>query len=90
MLGLVSLKPGFQTHEENGQSAFETLMETSFPGNWKMIFFYPRDFTFVSPEIAEFASLTREFEDRNTIVPDGSTDKEFCKLAWRRRLHRRP
>ncbi len=30
-----------------------------------MIYFYPKDFTFVCPtEIAEFARLTKEFADR--------------------------
>jgi peroxiredoxin (alkyl hydroperoxide reductase subunit C) len=34
-------------HEENGQSAFEALNQDSFAGKWKVIFFYPKDFTFV-------------------------------------------
>jgi peroxiredoxin (alkyl hydroperoxide reductase subunit C) len=72
-------------HEEKGQSAFEPLTEASFPGKWKIIFFYPKDFTFVCPtEIAEFARLSRDFADRDAVVLGGSTDNEFCKLAWRR------
>jgi alkyl hydroperoxide reductase subunit AhpC len=82
---VVGVKPGFETHEESGHSAFETLTETSFPGKWKVIFFYPKDFTFVCPtEIAEFARLNKEFEDRGAVVLGGSTDNEFVKLAWRR------
>ena len=91
---VVGVKPGFQVQEEKGQSAFEALTETSFPGKWKIIFFYPRDFTFVCPtEIAEFARLSKEFEDRDAVVLGGSTDNEFCKLAWRRDhkdLHKLP
>ena len=79
------VKPGFNQHEENGVSAFEALTETSFEGKWKVIFFYPKDFTFVCPtEIAAFAKLGKDFEDRDTIVLGGSTDNEFVKLAWRR------
>ncbi len=82
---VTGVKPGFEKHEENGESAFETLTEASFPGKWKIIFFYPKDFTFVCPtEIAEFARLNDEFAERDAIVLGGSTDNEFVKLAWRR------
>jgi peroxiredoxin (alkyl hydroperoxide reductase subunit C) len=82
---VTGVKPGFNHHEENGVSAFEELMETSFEGKWKVIFFYPKDFTFVCPtEIAEFARLASDFEDRDAVVLGGSTDNEFVKLAWRR------
>ena len=82
---LVGVKPGFNAHEEGGKSAFETLTKDSFKGKWKVIYFYPKDFTFICPtEIAEFARLNKEFEDRDAVVLGGSTDNEFCKLAWRR------
>ena len=82
---VTGVKPGFNAHEENGQSAFETITEKSFEGKWKVIYFYPKDFTFVCPtEIVEFAKLNEEFADRDCIVMGGSTDNEFCKLAWRR------
>jgi alkyl hydroperoxide reductase subunit AhpC len=82
---IVGVKPGFNSHEENGVSAFEAITNESFEGKWKVIFFYPKDFTFVCPtEIAEFASLARDFDDRDTVVLGGSTDNEFVKLAWRR------
>ncbi len=82
---LVGVKPGFMRHEENGQSAFETLTPESFPGKWKVIFFYPKDFTFICPtEIAEFARLNPEFAERDAVVLGGSVDNEHVKLAWRR------
>jgi peroxiredoxin (alkyl hydroperoxide reductase subunit C) len=82
---IVGVKPKFNKHEENGVSAFETLDQTSFDGKWKVIFFYPKDFTFVCPtEIVAFASLAREFEDRDAVVLGGSTDNEHSKLGWRR------
>lgn len=82
---VTGVKPGFNAHEENGESAFETITEKSFEGKWKIIFFYPKDFTFVCPtEIVAFAELNKDFESRNCAVMGGSTDNEFCKLAWRR------
>jgi len=82
---ITGVKPGFNEHEEGGVSAFEKLTNASFPGKWKVIFFYPKDFTFVCPtEIAEFARLNKEFADRDAVVLGGSVDNEFSKLAWRR------
>lgn len=82
---IVGVKPGFNNPEENGESAFETLTQNSFEGKWKVIYFYPKDFTFVCPtEIVEYANLAEDFEERDAVVLGGSTDNEFCKLAWRR------
>jgi len=82
---IIGVKPGFNEIEENGEAAFEPLNEVSFPGKWKVIFFYPKDFTFVCPtEIAAFARLSNEFATRDAVVLGGSTDNEFVKLAWRR------
>ena len=82
---VTGVKPGFNQHEENGQSAFETLTQDSFPGKWKIIYFYPKDFTFVCPtEITGYAKLANDFEDRDAVLMAGSTDNEFSKLAWRR------
>ncbi|MDB5991711.1 MAG: Alkyl hydroperoxide reductase protein [Herbaspirillum sp.] len=79
------VKPGFNHPEENGVSAFETITETSFPGKWKVLYFYPKDFTFVCPtEIVAYNKLTRDFEDRDAVLLGGSSDNEFVKLAWRR------
>jgi len=82
---VVGVKPGFNQHEENGVSAFEPIDEGSFPGKWKIIYFYPKDFTFVCPtEIVGFAKLAKDFEERDAVVLGGSTDNEFAKLGWRR------
>lgn len=79
------VKPGFNHHEENGVSAFEDITESSFPGKWKVIYFYPKDFTFVCPtEIVGFNKLAKDFEDRDAVLMGGSVDNEFVKLAWRR------
>ena len=82
---IVGVKPKFNAHEEKGVSAFETITNNSFPGKWKVFYFYPKDFTFVCPtEIVEFAKISKDFEDRDCVVLGGGADNEFCKLAWRR------
>ncbi len=82
---VVGVKPGFNHHEEGSHSAFEDLTERSFPGEWKVLYFYPKDFTFVCPtEIVAFDRLVKAFADRDAVVLGGSTDNEFSKLGWRR------
>lgn len=53
-------------------------------GKWMVMFWYPKDFTFVCPtEIAEFNNKYEEFANKNTILYGASTDSEFVHLAWR-------
>lgn len=78
---VLGIKPG-KTQPDS--DAFEDLTHTSFPGKWKIIVFYPKDFTFVCPtEIIEYDKLVQDFTDRDAVLLTGSTDNEFCKLAWR-------
>jgi len=78
-------KPGFNYHEEKGESGIEIITEESFPGKWKIIYFFPKAFTFVCPtEIVEFSKLAKAFEERNAVLLGGSSDNEFVQLAWRR------
>ncbi|MDR2443056.1 MAG: peroxiredoxin [Deltaproteobacteria bacterium] len=82
---VVGVKPGFNEPTENEISAFETITEKSFPGQWKVIYFYPKDFTFVCPtEIVGYNKLVKDFEEHNAVLMGGSVDNEFVKLAWRR------
>ena len=82
---VTAAKPGFNHDEENGQSAFEEITETSFPDKWKVIYFYPKDFAVDCPtEIIEFAKLQKDFGERDAVLLGGSVDNEFVKLAWRR------
>jgi peroxiredoxin (alkyl hydroperoxide reductase subunit C) len=64
--------------------AFTRVTDRSDAGKWKVVFFWPKDFTFVCPtEIVEFAKLNEEFDDRDAVVYGASTDNEFVHLAWR-------
>ena len=48
-----------------------------------ILFFYPKDFTFVCPtELIGFQNALPEFEARDTAVVGCSTDSEFCHWAW--------
>jgi len=54
-----------------------------FDGKYKVIFFYPLDFTFVCPtELHAFQQLLPEFEKRNTQVLGVSVDSAYSHLAW--------
>ena len=54
-------------------------------GKWMVMFWYPKDFTFVCPtEIAEFNKNYDEFRDRDTELYGASTDSEYVHLAWRK------
>jgi len=66
-------------------NVFIDVNERSYPGKWLVVFFYPKDFTFVCPtEIAAFGELNQEWADRDTQVLGGSTDSEFVHWAWRK------
>lgn len=51
---------------------------------WKILFFWPKDFTFVCPtEIAAFGQLNSDFKERNAVIYGVSTDSEYVHLTWR-------
>jgi alkyl hydroperoxide reductase subunit AhpC len=66
------------------KTAFTDVTHESFRGQWKVLFFWPKDFTFVCPtEIVGFAELDGEFRDRDAQLLGVSTDTEFVHLAWK-------
>ncbi|KTC86337.1 peroxiredoxin [Legionella brunensis] len=74
--------------------AFKEVSHETYQGKWLVVFFWPKDFTFVCPtEIAEFGKLNGEFNDRDAQVLGASVDSEFVHLAWRKQhpdLHNLP
>lgn len=65
-------------------TAFKDIDNQTYKGKWLVVFFYPKDFTFVCPtEIKGFADLNSEFQDRDAQILAGSVDSEFVHLAWR-------
>jgi peroxiredoxin (alkyl hydroperoxide reductase subunit C) len=66
-------------------SAFQSFTHESFPGKWRVVFFWPKDFTFVCPtEIAAFGKLEKEFRARDAQLLGASIHSEYLHLAWRR------
>jgi alkyl hydroperoxide reductase subunit AhpC len=64
---------------------FRQVRSQDFPGRWKVVFFWPKDFTFVCPtEIAEFGRRNGDFQDRDAQVLGVSIDNEYVHLAWRK------
>ena len=81
------LQPFVVTGVKPGQpeDAFFDINEKSFPNKWKVFVFYPKDFTFVCPtEIVAYDRLAKDFEERDAVLLTGSTDNEFCKVAWQK------
>jgi alkyl hydroperoxide reductase subunit AhpC len=65
--------------------AFVPFTHETQPGKWKVVFFWPKDFTFVCPtEIAAFGKLEKEFQARDAQLLGVSCDSEYVHLAWRR------
>src|SRR4030095_5506559 len=47
-------------------------------GKWVVLFFYPRDFTFICPtEIAAYASMQNQFESEGAVIIGARTDRLF-------------
>ena len=64
--------------------AFRDVTNQTYANQWLVVFFWPKDFTFVCPtEIAEFGRLNNNFKDREAQILGVSTDSEFVHLAWR-------
>lgn len=87
MLSIGNHFPAFSltgVQSANRETAFRNIDHNDFNGQWKIFFFWPKDFTFVCPtEIVGFGKLNSEFLDRNTQLIGASTDSEFVHLAWR-------
>jgi len=87
MLKIADQFPEFKLKATVGtelNSAFSEIHHASYPNQWLVVFFWPKDFTFVCPtEIAEFGRLNTEFKDRDAQILGVSTDSEFVHLAWR-------
>ena len=73
---VVGTKPGAE---------FAEITHESHPDRWRVLFFWPMDFTFVCPtEIAAFGKRDRDFQDRDAQILGASTDTQYVHLAWRK------
>jgi alkyl hydroperoxide reductase subunit AhpC len=76
--------PDFKT-DAVVDGAFKEVSLNDYTGKWKVLFFYPLDFTFVCPtEITAFSNDIVKFKELNCEVIGVSTDSKFSHLAWTR------
>lgn len=55
----------------------------NYKGQWVILFWYPKDYTFVCPtEIIAFSDRAKEFEELNCQLIAASTDTEEVHLSW--------
>ncbi|GGE09512.1 peroxiredoxin [Marinithermofilum abyssi] len=68
---------------KNLETLDENVKLSDYEGKWLVLFFYPRDFTFVCPtEITALSDRYEEFQDLDAEVLGVSTDSEFSHRAW--------
>ncbi len=74
--------PAFTTQALINGEIKETSLN-DFKGKWKVLFFYPLDFTFVCPtEITAFSDSIEKFQKLGCEVIGCSIDSQFTHLAW--------
>jgi len=62
---------------------FVVTSSDDYLGKWVVLFFYPRDFTFICPtELREFARLEPEFLKLNCTLIACSTDSKYSHKNW--------
>ena len=82
------IQVGKQAPDFNGLTAyhkgeFTKISLGDYKGAWTVLFFYPRDFTFVCPtEIRGFAKHESDFAGMNCKILSASTDSEWSHKNW--------
>ena len=72
---VISTKKGIEISEITHNYAAEQ-------GKWMVLFWWPKDFTFVCPtEIIEFNKNNKKFLERNAMLIGASTDTEYVHLG---------
>ena len=88
MLTVGNKLPGLTLPVQQGAAALpagETLDLSVTDGKWKIVFYWPKDFTFVCPtEIVGYGELKQDFADRDAVLIGASTDTAHVHFAWRR------
>ncbi|MFN7173716.1 MAG: peroxiredoxin [Thermaurantiacus tibetensis] len=88
MLTIGDKLPEFKVSVQQGVDklpAGEVLTDKDLLGKWTVLFWWPKDFTFICPtEIIGYGELKKEFEDRDAVLIGASTDTDFVHYAWRK------
>ena len=76
MLGVGNTFPNFSMSAVEGKEIIDVDVLLN---KWTVVYFYPKDFTFICPtEIADMDKIVGEAD-----VIGVSGDNEYCKLAWK-------
>ena len=88
MLTIGDKLPALKLPVQQGVSALpagETIDLGKTDGKWKVVFYWPKDFTFICPtEIIGYGELAQDFADRDAVLIGASTDTDFVHHAWRK------
>ncbi|WP_265570221.1 peroxiredoxin [Sphingomicrobium nitratireducens] len=88
MLTVGDTLPALKVPVQQGVAALpsdETFDLGQTDGKWKILFYWPKDFTFVCPtEIVGYGDLAEDFADRDAVLIGASTDTTHVHFAWRK------
>ncbi len=85
MLKLNQVAPDFTNpaYQKGLKDDYREVSLSDYKGKWLVLFFYPRDFTFVCPtEIEGFAKHEAEFNKLDCEILAASTDSIYSHKAW--------
>jgi peroxiredoxin (alkyl hydroperoxide reductase subunit C) len=83
LLKVGKMAPIFEQTQSYYRGTFKKVSLSDYKGKWLVLFFYPRDFTFICPtEIQEFGKYYKDFQGHNCEILAASTDSEFSHKAW--------
>jgi peroxiredoxin (alkyl hydroperoxide reductase subunit C) len=75
--------PIFKDLQTYHKGDFKKVSLNDYKGKWLVLFFYPRDFTFICPtEIEEFGKMYGDFQKINCEIVAASTDSKDVHKAW--------
>ncbi|WGH26849.1 MAG: peroxiredoxin [Candidatus Bostrichicola ureolyticus] len=75
--------PNFKANAIINNQIIENFTLKKFIGKYVLLFFYPKDFTFVCPtELHAFQAKIQDFESRNVQIIAVSTDTEQSHWGW--------
>jgi peroxiredoxin (alkyl hydroperoxide reductase subunit C) len=93
---LIAIRPGadglrgpisldkFGNEDGKDNNSFCKISLDTDAGKWRIIFFWPKDFTYICPtEVIAFNNVFEEFAEREAILYGVSTDSEYAHLYWR-------
>jgi len=83
MIQINQQAPNFDDVTTYRAGEFTKVSLSQYRGKWLVLFFYPRDFTFVCPtELRGFARHTEELARLGCSILAASTDSEWSHKAW--------